>query len=143
MKRFTMKIGICESEDKVENIYIIDPNLITEEFSKQKEKIRNPNATDESINRIAENIIKTRATQELGEYEDIKEEIGIDVRFLIKILSNEKGIWKKIPDTGEIVNRRAILICSFGKWCIYDKEWIYELKDYGKTWALTKEELEK
>ena len=76
----------------------------------------------------------------LFELEDIEEELGIDLIELIKCIRNEKGIWKKDFDGG-LINTRCMLTCYFGKWQIYDKENIYELKDYGKTWALTKEEL--
>ena len=167
MKRFTMKIGTCESEDKVENIYIIDPNLITEEFFKQKEKIRNPNATDEFISKIAENIIKARVAQELGEYEDIDEELGLPWPIVYKALKD--GIWTRGGFYSDIlekepvfVGRPEIGICSSYDECdenyettfsdkdvmciyTYDYEIMVRqtrLKDYGKTWALTREELE-
>ena len=80
--------------------------------------------------------------QSLGKYEELEEELGIDLITLFKAISNEQGIWKKDFETKDFVNRRAMLTCEFGKWRIYDKEWIYEVKDYGKTWALTREELE-
>ena len=76
----------------------------------------------------------------LGQLEDIEEELGIDLIKLIECIRNEKGVWKK-DFNGGLINTRCMLACYFGKWQIYDKENIYELKDYGKTWALTKEEL--
>ena len=78
------------------------------------------------------------AVDKLGQLEDIEEELGIDLITLFKAISNEKGIWKKVYGTKDFVNTRAMLTCEFGKWRIYDKEWIYELKDYGKTWWLEK-----
>lgn len=86
----------------------------------------------------------TLAIDKLGQLEDIEKELGIDLITLFKAISNEKGIWKKVYGTKDFVNTRAMLTCEFGKWRIYDKEWIYELKDYGKTWWLEKpkEELE-
>ena len=83
-----------------------------------------------------------RICDELIEYKSFEEELGIDLITLFKAISNEKGIWKKVYGTKDFVNTRAMLTCEFDKWRIYDKEWIYELKDYGKTWALTKEKLE-
>ena len=81
-----------------------------------------------------------RLVQIVGQYEDIEEELGIDLIKLIECIRNEKGIWKK-DFNGGLINTRCMLTCYFGRWQIYDKENIYELKDYGKTWALTKEEL--
>lgn len=79
-------------------------------------------------------------TQKLGQLEDIEDELGIDLIKLIECIRNEKGIWKKDFDGG-LINTRCMLACYFGRWQIYDKENIYDLKDYGKTWALTKDEL--
>ena len=76
----------------------------------------------------------------LGQLEDIEEELGIDLAKLIKCIRSEKGIWKK-DFNGGLINTRCMLACYFGRWQIYDKENIYDLKDYGKTWALTEEEL--
>ena len=76
----------------------------------------------------------------LGQHEDKEDEMGIEILFLLDVISNPEGIWKKYPN-GEIVNTRAILSCEGGYWRIYDKEWIFNVKDYGKTWAKTKVEL--
>lgn len=78
--------------------------------------------------------------EELLPYAELEEELGIDLIKLIKCIRNEKGIWKKDFDGG-LINTRCMLACYFGRWQIYDKENIYDLKDYGKTWALTEEEL--
>lgn len=95
-----------------------------------------------------ENIVLTR----LKHYEDIEEELGIDLIFLFRILKNRKIMYKY--DVG--ILRPKILIEEFkidglafddgqyGLW-IYDKYedngfFVYT-KDYGKTWALTREEL--
>ena len=75
-------------------------------------------------------------------YKDIEEELGIDLPKLFDCIRSGKGIWKrKYGDGNELINTRCMLTCEFGYWRVYDKETIYELKDYGKTWALTKEEL--
>ena len=81
-----------------------------------------------------------KIVNELIQYKKIEEELGIDLIKLIECVRNEKGIWKKDFDGG-LINTRCMLACYFGRWQIYDKENIYDLKDYGKTWALTREEL--
>lgn len=80
----------------------------------------------------------------LGQLEDIEEELGIGLIDLFHILRTGGHIWIK--------NRKGI-----NKWHVeslkqrgLDKQWYItysnnvrvRLKDYGKTWALTKEELE-
>ena len=81
-----------------------------------------------------------KANQKLGQLEDIEEELGIDLVKLIECIRNEKGIWKKGLN-GNLINTCCMLTFYFGRWQIYDKEIIYDLKDYGKTWALTEGEL--
>jgi len=78
----------------------------------------------------------------LGQLEDIEEEIGIDLVTFFKAL---KGIYIKpnniyvgSPYLCFAENENRELEFQFkvvGTW--------YKVKDYGKTWALTKEELEK
>lgn len=77
----------------------------------------------------------------LGQLEDAEEKLGVDLLILINALQN--GIWCK---EGHSLHTEVCLNA--------DKEWVigcwlkkyecayYRLKDYGKTWALTKEELE-
>lgn len=85
----------------------------------------------------------------LGQYEDIEEELGIDLITLFKALKNgfwsideKKHIYKMKPTKG---NGGAMsFYASYD--CIiienaYDEQY-FLLKDYGKTWALTKKELE-
>ena len=78
--------------------------------------------------------------------EVIEEELGIDLLTLIKALKN--GIYVKYDSdfgfTGKphivIKKDKATEICFRDKkWWIQENEFM--LKDYGKTWALTKEEL--
>lgn len=77
------------------------------------------------------------ARYKLGQLEDIEEELGIDLITLFKALKN-----------GFYAEHRYIQQCYIcfidGEWAIVnlknDEWWL--LKDYGKTWALTKEELE-
>ena len=78
--------------------------------------------------------------QKLGQLEDIEEELGISLVTLFRALRS--GI--HIIDDGYPYNDRVNLIysnsfpCGFkgkvGDHCVF-------FKDYGKTWALTKEEL--
>ena len=91
---------------------------------------------------------KKLAEEKLCQLEDIEEELGIDLDTLFKALKN--GIWIKdtILEKGEIKNilffyedislyKDRLFACPVD---IYDKRvCIY---NYGKTWALTKEELE-
>ena len=91
---------------------------------------------------------------ELKQYKDIEDELGIDLVTLIKALKN--GIYASMyggkPDN-EINKIIHISPRSF-KLCLHNGEphfyhvwgWpgpdysIYYLKDYGKTWTLTKED---
>lgn len=74
----------------------------------------------------------------LGQLEDIEEEIGIDLITLFRALKN-----------GFNAEHRYIQQCYIcfidGEWAIVnlknDEWWL--LKDYGKTWALDKNELTK
>lgn len=100
------------------------------------------------------------ATDKLGRYEDIEEELGIDLITLFKALHSEKIYFKEqkyrkgkisyfkrfnlvkgtdniLRIIGEVKEQytRNNYGCEFGI--------ILDLNDYGKTWALTKEELEK
>ena len=90
--------------------------------------------------------------EKLGKLEDIEEELGIDFITLFKALKN--GIYLKFGSekiTGVYYEHRAILPRHFDK--DYKGYFIdlqlelsinfnFYFKDYGKTWALTKEELE-
>ena len=92
------------------------------------------------------------AFNELIKYKDIEEELGIDLITFIKILSADT-LYKKsgdeICEIFSVKNMEAI----FDKNCfvahdgyhncsMHDVYCYLHLKDYGKTWALTKEELE-
>lgn len=85
------------------------------------------------------------AINKLGQLEDIEEELGIDLITLFKALKNGiKAKWEQ----NEIVEITILGGCQLwlNKKCFQlvdynGKEWSYYFKDYGKTWALTKEEL--
>ena len=81
-----------------------------------------------------------RLVQIVGQYEDIKEELGIGLITLFKAL--EEGIYT-IRSNGKkrypcLIHNSAVgYVFDF----MFDQEAQYILSDYGKTWALTKEEL--
>lgn len=86
--------------------------------------------------------------QKLGRIEDREEELGIPLEVLFKALKD--GAWAKHPyqEQKEINHYK---ICSFewyiDKWVIWfsirnEKDFLKAVKDYGKTWAFTKEELQ-
>ena len=96
---------------------------------------------------------KLDSIHKLGLLEDLEEEIGIYLITLLKALKEE--IYSLHPETGKICpivlpilyycGNQWVIGCRSMKW--NDKEnscdsWDCYLKDYGKTWALTKEELE-
>jgi len=82
----------------------------------------------------------------LGQLEDIEEELGIELVTLFKALKN--GIYEKFED-GEYVKFNGLcmpikshkLKLNVNKKCLERGNDYFYFKDYGKTWALTKEEL--
>ena len=83
----------------------------------------------------------------LFEIEDIEEELGVDLLTLLKALKD--GVWVKYSPT--IIEHKTWYVHLLDN-CIgwkensgslYDNDRVENrpLKDYGKTWALTKEEL--
>ena len=80
----------------------------------------------------------------LGQLEDIEEELGIDLITLFKAVEQQK-IWTNFHNEIDCCDE-----CEYRLGDIYiyfywenGKHLVFDLKDYGKTWALTKEELEK
>ena len=88
--------------------------------------------------------IDGKAIDKLGKLEDIEEELGIDLITLFKALI---GIWVKSTN-GDVYYVGSPYLCFSEnekrelefQFRVGDT-W-YKVKDYGKTWALTKEELE-
>ena len=80
------------------------------------------------------------AIHKLGQLEDIEEELGIDLIILFKALKNGIYIkpWKEIKHTYEIRTASD----NIHLFLLDENDNDYSFKDYGKTWALTKEELE-
>lgn len=81
--------------------------------------------------------------QKLGQLEDIEEEIGIDLITLFKLwFGKVNTIYTKMY--GELNNCFEVDIYNHRIEFILDEIDTYEVtfEDYGKTWALTREELE-
>ena len=105
-----------------------------------------------SSNREIEDYVNTDLTiaiDKLGQYEDIEEELGIDLTILFSALKN--GIWcyydheQLIHDYVWLINNyvgvgvNAKLSFAFKT---FNDNQILLFENYGKTWALTKGELE-
>ena len=89
----------------------------------------------------------TKIRNKLFELENIEDELGIDLITLFKALKNgvyvikrnrkkEIDFVKNFEINLTFTELEFSLICDTLQFC-----WGYALKDYGKTWALTKEEL--
>ena len=74
---------------------------------------------------------KHAAIKKLGKLEDLEEQIGCPIEVLFRALEQEMiyTAFDNKPHHFMVENR-------FGKYLIYDKEWLIELKDYKKTWWL-------
>ena len=94
------------------------------------------------------------ALNKLGQLEDIEDELGIDLITLFKALKN--GIYVKLLDYTKPIFKKVIIqsynidikkkYIDIRRDKLYNGVGItgghlYPFKDYGKTWALTKEEL--
>lgn len=85
------------------------------------------------------NIIK-QDLDRLEKLEDLEEKIGIDLITLLKAL--ESGVWVK-EWKEPIKHTCGLKFSKYGKyWILENKTYCFDLKEYGKTWALTKEALE-
>lgn len=104
-----------------------------------------------NIVNVGNNQATSMVHHKLGELEDIEEELGIDLETLFTAL--RKGVFASMY--GEEVEKNTEIIFIKPKkvelWLLDKcfKYWwgypcdvsVYHFKDYGKTWALTKEEL--
>lgn len=131
MARLTVKDKTNEKEPK--DIYFISQK--TNDFSGNNQHIAN---------------------QKLGQLEDIEDKLGVDLITLFKALLNGYYSRPQLVDNRNTNNRIITLPTEYispndinGLYvdngfylmdCIYDTE--VNIKDYGKTWALTKEGLE-
>lgn len=96
------------------------------------------------------------ALEKLSKIEDIEEELGIDLITLFKALKDGIIVYYEDEERYKFHNDLRIeyhktlgwgLVYIYGSCCRNDMPMMldmefYELKGYGKTWALTKEELE-
>lgn len=78
----------------------------------------------------------------LGRIEDLEEELGIPLEVLFKalkegIIINSNGILRNL--SGIVLRYNSYFECCFFEYGMGTAK--VKLKDYGKTWALTKEEL--
>lgn len=81
----------------------------------------------------------------LGQLEDMEEELGIDLITYIKAIRQQK-VW--VLYNGKLLQPDLVFWSShtFNKLCLWfikdDRHIKVSYEDYGKTWALTREELE-
>lgn len=87
---------------------------------------------------------------ELGQLEDIEDEIGMELKIFHKLMnmlycSKHNMLYVKDKDTIIQVGILEIDYCKkkiiFYKDSSYNDDYVYGFAQYGKTWALTKEEL--
>lgn len=84
--------------------------------------------------------VSTRCSDKLGKLEDIEDELGIDLVTLFKAVSC--GCYLK-DKNGKVAFSGDVSICYKYVVIVYDKEKYFMWNvNYGKTWALTKEELQ-
>ena len=135
VNHFKKVIEVMQNSSKLDCTHMFDNCKKLTPLTEEKE---------EKITRIEE------ALDKLGRYEDIEEEIGIDLITLFKALKNgfwsidkNKHIYKMKPTEGNggAMSYYASLDYIITEDTYYDEEY-FLLKDYGKTWALTREELE-
>lgn len=91
---------------------------------------------------------KHQAVNKLGKLEDIEDELGIDLITFVKLTKAKEIYDIEEDDTTTFTyidyeNHLIVCIDDFNEMSERYNEWSYRFKDYGKTWALTKEELEK
>lgn len=74
----------------------------------------------------------------LGQYEDIEEELGIDLLTLFKALKD--GIYLKEDNVGVISFPRLYFSYDYRCYCfeICFGSWVVKLKDFKKTWWIDK-----
>lgn len=111
-----------------------------------KNKQFNDYSVAEELRRLDVRDYLYNINQKMGKYEDIEEELGIGLITLFKAKNN--GFFVKLPkiNNGEvsIVLPKEIDDIDLIRCLIFDNVYglFVKFKDYGKTWALTKEELE-
>jgi len=83
----------------------------------------------------------------LGRLEDIEEELGIDLKTFVELNKTSKIYDKEEEDFMhfnwiDLENKCLVCEDDFDEMSGGYLHYYYYFKDYGKTWALTKEELE-
>lgn len=96
--------------------------------------------TNKRLYRANNKISVSDLTWKLGQLEDIEEELGIDLITLWKAINNR--IFIRTDCNYHFVGFGYLEQDSKGDWYWDTIDGNFYLKDYGKTWALTKEELE-
>ena len=96
-------------------------------------------------NGVRETLLFKEEITKLGQHEDIEEELGIDLVTFFKIrkhCNDRKPIF--IKDKDGITKSSCRVELCYKSVAVYTGDYgadLYPLKDYGKTWALTREEL--
>ena len=104
--------------------------------SKQKIELKNGKATDYYGYKYEQ---AYQIIQKLGQLEDIEDELGIDLIIFLKAILN---VLVYVKDKNKIEKCCIALDKGYdGKLYFCSDKCTYYVKDYGKTWALTKEEL--
>ena len=128
---------------------VIDNNYVADTYISLNEPWKTP------INKLGqlEDILEGHNIETLEELDgllwyikkikDIEEELGIDLITLLKALT--KGIYRKTKNEIVFYNPTSLSITKTPHlgWALYHRSYTRLFpKDYGKTWALTKEELQ-
>lgn len=99
------------------------------------------------LGRVCSKTITKQILSELLEYKHIEEELGIDLVTLFKALKNGANFSKQnetvmgIPFAHIEYSPRLVYGCFKQKWRLQASGYERNVEDYGKTWALTREEL--
>ena len=89
------------------------------------------------------NIRHKQCVEKLGKLEDIEEKLGIPLEVLFKALKDGVYYDYKHREPEDIAFRLCYKELIVRYTCFGEIDYDYlEFKDYGKTWALTEEELE-
>lgn len=82
-----------------------------------------------------------KSITKLGQLEDVEDELGIDLVTLFKALK-QGGVYVKNGITEDTaIKMRSFQICGDNSGITIWSQIRLNAEDYGKTWALTKEEL--
>lgn len=128
MERLTVLTAtITEDNGREEKVYGTSVNLIDKYIDEENQNIMNM-------------LIKSELCNKLGPLEDIENELGIDLITLFKALKN--GIYHITSNKNMIGYLDVKWSWCIGRCYFKTKYGSYYFKDYGKTWALTKEELQ-